>query len=169
MGANLEDKKYVNNHRFTLYREWMGTGGTVNFIMLNPSTADDKFDDPTIRKCIGFAKRWGFRRLSVTNLYAFRATDPSDLKILAKIDYRRAVGDGNDGHLIREASSSQMVCAAWGNHGVLYGRDLDVVNRVLPDVRVYCIGFTGEQNPLHPSRTPYISVPIPFRSIIGVR
>lgn len=155
------------NHRFTLYREWLGTGGTVNFIMLNPSTADDTFDDPTIRKCIGFAKRWGYSRLSVTNLYAFRATDPKDLYELARVDYAKAVGENNDAHIIREAKAAKLICAAWGNHGALYGRNDDVINRVLQDFSPYCIGFTKDRHPLHPSRTPYINVPVPFHSVLS--
>src|ERR1700744_1291942 len=85
------------NHRFTLMRNWMGSGEIVNFVMLNPSTADDKFDDPTIRKCCGFAKRWGYSGIIVTNLFAFRATDPKDLHALIKqgrMEY--AIGHGND-------------------------------------------------------------------------
>lgn len=77
----------MSNHRYTLRRDWLGVGGIVNFIMLNPSTADEIFNDPTIRKCIGFAKRWGFSGLVVTNLFAFRATDPADLRAWARVDY----------------------------------------------------------------------------------
>lgn len=150
------------SYRYTLRRSWLGTGGVLNFIMLNPSTADDVFDDPTIRKCIGFAKRWGFSGLVVTNLFAFRATDPAELRQLAKMDYAKAVGE-SDGHLIAEASQAAAVVCAWGDHGTLYGRDEDVLNRVLPTVTMGCIGRTKSGNPLHPSRTAYTSAPEVFR------
>ncbi len=150
------------NHRYTLRRSWLCGSGIVNFIMLNPSTADDVFDDPTIRKCIGFSKRWGFSGLVVTNLFAFRATNPADLREIAKLDYARAVGV-NDGHLIAEADNAAAVVCAWGDHGTLYGRDEDVMRRVLPEVSLGCIGRTKGGNPLHPCRAPYTLAPEMFR------
>ena len=84
----------------------------MNFIMLNPSTADDEFDDATIRRCVGFAKRWGFHGLVVTNLFAYRATKPSDLKALAARDLRLAIGERNEEHLRREADAAHSVVCA---------------------------------------------------------
>jgi hypothetical protein len=84
----------------------------VAFIGLNPSTADETQDDPTIRRCIGFAKSWGFRGMMMLNLFAFRATDPKDMKAAAD-----PIGPDNDRH-IRVASSilPQTICC-WGTHG----------------------------------------------------
>lgn len=76
-GAVISD---CGRYRYTLHREWLGGEGTCLFVMLNPSTADANEDDPTIRRCIGFAQRWGFNRLAVGNVYALRATDPKALK-----------------------------------------------------------------------------------------
>ena len=67
-------------YRYSLTRKWEAWKGTVNFIMLNPSTADAQEDDPTIRRCIGFAKAWGYGGIVVTNLFAYRATNPKELK-----------------------------------------------------------------------------------------
>lgn len=155
------DPKLTNNHRSLLVREWLGNGGAVNWIMLNPSTADDVFDDPTIRKCIGFSKRWGFSRLVVTNLFTFRATDPKDLKRCADVDWARAVGLA-DGALIEQAKAATIIVAAWGNHGNLYGRAKDVVERVLPGRKFYCIGITKQGMPLHPVMAGYTNKPIEY-------
>lgn len=64
-------------YRYTLWREWIGGEGFVQFIGLNPSTATDTEDDPTIRRCINYAKSWGYGGMCMTNLFAYRATLPS--------------------------------------------------------------------------------------------
>jgi len=130
--------------------------------MLNPSTADDVFDDPTIRKCVGFSKRWGFSSLVVTNLFAFRATDPKDLRAMARVDYAKAVGD-NDGPLIEHAHGADLVVAAWGVHGDLMGRARDVLWRVLPETELYCIAKTKDGYPFHPCMARYTDTPVRFR------
>lgn len=155
------DSHLTNCHRLVLSREWLGTGGTVNWIMLNPSTADDVFDDPTVRKCIGFSKRWGFRRLIITNLFTFRATDPRELRECARLDWARAVGLA-DGALIEQAAHSDLVVAAWGNHGDLMGRAEDVRLRVLPDQRFHCIGLTKLGMPAHPLMARYTDAPVTY-------
>lgn len=152
----------MSTHRVTLTRRWLGTGGEINWIMLNPSTADELADDPTIRKCIGFSKRWGFSSLVVTNLFSFRATHPKDLKDLVRSDYARAVGD-NDGALIECASRAQLVVAAWGTHGNIAGRAEDVLYRVIPSVDLYCIARTKDGFPLHPCMAGYTDAPLEFR------
>jgi hypothetical protein len=160
----IRDERLSNCHRTVLTRQWLGTGGEVNWIMLNPSTADDVFNDPTIRKCIGFSKRWGFSRLTVTNLFSFRATYPSDLREIARLDYARAVGV-NDGVLIEMAARANLVVAAWGTHGNLAGRADDVLTRVLPDVPMWCIGFAKGGMPLHPCMAGYTPRPLVYREI----
>lgn len=103
-------------YRYSLSREWGPRKGPfLTFAMLNPSTADAERDDATIRKCVGFARRLGFDALRVVNLYAFRATDPADLKAAG---YPTG-GQRNDdllaevGRCIRHGSP---VVAAWGMH-----------------------------------------------------
>lgn len=138
----------------------------MNFIMLNPSIADDVFDDATIRRCIGFGKRWGFSGLVVTNLFAYRATRPSDLKALlaTKGGFRVAIGEDNTAHLDREARNAKAVICAWGdNCDVLPHRDLDVIEML----RVYdllCIRRTAKGNPAHPVRERYTDKPEIFYS-----
>lgn len=150
------------NHRYVLRRNWIGDGGIVNFIMLNPSTATDTFDDPTIRRCIGFAKRWGFSGLVVTNLFAYRATQPRDLELLISKPggINIAIGDDNAAHLEREAKVAKAIVCAWGdNCDILEHRDLDVIE-TLRQYDLFCIRRTKQGNPAHPVREPYTNAPI---------
>jgi hypothetical protein len=156
----------LSNHRYILRREWAGKGGVVNFIMLNPSTADDVFDDATIRRCVGFAKRWGFSGLVVTNLFAYRATQPKDLKTLLSTNggFRLAIGEDNTAHLDREARKAKTIVCAWGdNCDVLPHRDLDVI-LMLRIYELYCIRRTKKGNPAHPVREAYTVAPELFYS-----
>ena len=155
------------NHRYTLQRSWLGSGGRVNFIMLNPSIADDVFDDATIRRCVGFAKRWGFSELVVTNLFAYRATQPKDLKVLLATSggFRMAIGEENTTHIDREAKDSQMIVCAWGdNCDVLPHRDLDVIQMIRFHRDLHCIRRTAKGNPAHPVREKYTDAPVLFYS-----
>jgi hypothetical protein len=157
----------MSNHRYVLRRSWMGDGGVVNFIMLNPSTADDVFDDATIRRCVGFAKRWGFSGLVVTNLFAYRATQPKDLKALLNISggFRLAIGDDNTAHLDREAKNAKAIVCAWGdNCDVLPHRDLDIIQMLRFHHNLFCIRRTAKGNPAHPVREKYTDAPIVFYS-----
>jgi hypothetical protein len=102
-------------YRWTLTRVWGATGKRMTFIMLNPSTADALIDDPTIRRCVGFARAAGMGALEVVNLYAYRATQPEDLWLVED-----PVGGSNDGVLRRvlkqAADQHQPVVAAWGTN-----------------------------------------------------
>ncbi|MFE4857306.1 DUF1643 domain-containing protein [Streptomyces sp. NPDC056670] len=99
-------------YRYLLGREW-GDGPTAVFVMLNPSTADALRDDPTIRRCLGYARHWGCGALMVANLYAWRATDPDDLWTVDD-----PVGPENDAHLYAAATvaseSGGPLVGAWG-------------------------------------------------------
>ncbi len=99
-------------YRYTLVRRWdVGNTSSVLWIMLNPSTADHRIDDATIRKCVRYSKRWGFGRLSVVNLYARIATNPSDLLQLSAAD---AVGPDNERYLHNLSDTSDLSVCAWG-------------------------------------------------------
>jgi len=97
-------------YRYTLHRRW-SEGPVVLFVMLNPSTATDTQDDPTIRRCIGFAKAWGYSGLDVGNLCALRSTDPAALYP----DTAAAVGVDNDKYLLRMAGFADRIVCAWGS------------------------------------------------------
>jgi hypothetical protein len=121
----------------------------VCFVMLNPSTADAFQDDPTIRRCIGFARAWGYGGLHVVNLYSFRTPSPAYLKKAP-----RPNGPDNDAHLHQAAAAATRVVAAWGNHG-----DRMRVADVLAQLRaatgqVMCLGMTRTGAPRHPLYVP---------------
>ena len=108
-------------HRYLLTRTWDENLPTVNFLMLNPSTADAFQLDPTNRRCVGFAQAWGYGSMVTTNIFAFRSTDPVGLR--TAID---PVGRDNDEAILSAAASADLVIAAWGTHGELHGRGATV-------------------------------------------
>jgi hypothetical protein len=135
--------------RYALWRAWDPDRPTVAFVGLNPSTADETLDDPTIRRCIGFAKSWGYGGLYMLNLFAFRATDPADMKAAAD-----PVGPYNDEALSYRQSRCQLTVAAWGVHGGFKGRADHVLSHVLVSDAVYCLGKTKDGFPKHPLYLP---------------
>lgn len=114
-------------YRYVLGRELGAGEGQVCFVMLNPSTADAENDDPTIRRCTGYARRFGAARLAVVNIFAFRSTDPS---VLYSMDRDSAVGPENDDYLLDTVRRSRTVICAWGNHGALFGRGAEVLRLI---------------------------------------
>lgn len=133
-------------YRYALWREWDPSGPTVLFVGLNPSTADHRHDDPTIRRCIGFARAWGFGRLAVGNLFAYRTPHPALLKQAAA-----PVGRANDRWLRRLAAEADLVVAAWGVHGAHRERSAAVLG-YLPAPK--CLGTTKDGAPRHPLYLP---------------
>lgn len=165
-GATISaDDKY----RYVLWREWRGTHKHENwhwtgtkdgagaeygwpkpcvFIMLNPSTADGEKDDPTIRRCVAFAKAWGYERLEVVNLFAFRATNPKALLALGHND--DPVGVKNQDHVSQATSEAGIIIAAWGSHGSHLGQDETVRGWIPYDKPVHVLGLTKDLQPRHP-------------------
>lgn len=117
---------HCGKYRYRLIRDlgMMGNGACC-FVMLNPSTADATQDDPTIRRCMGYARLFNCARLEVVNIFAYRSTDPHALYGMSK---PMAIGPDNDRHLIEVCKASAMVLCAWGNHGSLFGRGKEVLN-----------------------------------------
>lgn len=150
--AELSD---CGKYRWWLSRRW-GDGTTCVFIMLNPSTADAQEDDATIRRCVGFADRWGHKRLLVVNLFAYRATHPSDLMAAFY-----PVGGYNDDHIRRAVEQADKVVVAWGNAGAYEDRDTDVME-LLDDTEVQCLGVTRYGCPKHPVRLAYDTPLVPY-------
>ena len=135
------------------YRYWLTRGGPgrrVAFVMLNPSTADGTDDDPTIRRCWGYASFWGFHELAVVNLYAYRSTDPAALRSVAD-----PVGPDNARHQRYFVKTSALTVCAWGanaNPGAVE----DFVRRVreFGGPPLYCLGTTAAGQPRHPLYMP---------------
>jgi hypothetical protein len=133
-------------YRYVLWRTWDAARPTVAFVLLNPSTADARRDDPTIRRCANFARAWGFGGLEVVNLFAFRTTRPTDLKRAAD-----PVGPRNDVHLHAAAHRAGALVFAWGNQGTLGERDRTVVRVLLAEKQTaFCLGRTTQAQPRHP-------------------
>jgi hypothetical protein len=109
--------------------------------MLNPSTADGKEDDPTIRRCIGFAKAWEYGSLDVVNLFAFRATDPKELLYV-----KDPMGPDNNLWLGLSAEAAARIVLAWGVNGFLLDRNKDVI-RSLSQPWIVLLGYFKRRTP----------------------
>ncbi len=126
-----------------------GHNDSLLLIMLNPNRADERTNDPTIRRCISFATAWGFGKLEVVNLFAVRAEKPVQLRSLDE-----PVGEQNDQFIIEAASRAAKIVVAWGNHGRFAQRDQQVIRLLADSSRLYCFGRTKGGNPLHPLYLP---------------
>lgn len=142
-------------YRYQLARAWDDRRPPAVFVMLNPSTADAAIDDPTIRRCIGFAQRWDCGALVVVNLFAWRATRPTDLKIV-----RDPVGPEADVHIMRtidyaKAEDGPVICA-WGAHGDLRDRARVVTAMILSaGIVPQVLRMNASGSPAHPLYSPY--------------
>jgi hypothetical protein len=150
-------------YRYGLSRTW-GHELILNIVMLNPSTADAEFDDPTIRRCIGFARRENYGGIQVSNLFAFRATNPSDMKSTSY-----PVGPSND-QVLRSAlrygrTFGAPVLCAWGAHGSYWRRDEWFVQQAKEiGTDLVHLGLTKAGQPKHPL---YVKSDQPFGVLYG--
>lgn len=140
-------------YRYRLSRTWDGTKLPLVWIMLNPSTADAEIDDPTIRRCMSFARREGAGGIEVLNLFAYRATKPKELERVSD-----PVGPLND-EFIREVlyPHSRCICA-WGAFPKAWGRAERIMD-LARGIDFLCLGRTAAGHPLHPL---YIANDKPF-------
>ena len=145
-------------YRYTLWRYWGGlfSSGYAMFIGLNPSTADETNNDPTVRRCIGYARDWGYSGLCMANLFAFRSTLPS-----AMLSVKDPVGSDNDKHLKAVAKKAGIIIAAWGNHGAYLGRG-EAVRKVIPNL--HYLKLTKKGIPGHPLYLKKDLKPIPLKN-----
>ena len=139
-------------YRYTLWREWSYGNGYAMFICLNPSTADETKNDPTIRRCIGFAQRWGYQALFMTNLFAYRSTNPWEIHSVAD-----PIGPDNDKYLAELSEQAGIIIAAWGTHGNFMGRGVKIL-KMIPNLCYLKKTSTGF--PAHPLYLKKDSVPI---------
>jgi hypothetical protein len=141
---------FCRRYRYLLVRR-VGFGDrVVAFLMLNPSTADEANNDPTIRRCIDFATRDGFGVLRILNLFAWRSTDPRGL-----LEVADPVGADNDATILATAADAEIVICAWGVHGRLHGRANAVLAILRPHAdKLRCLGLTKSGAPRHPLYLP---------------
>ena len=145
-------------YRYALWRTWNQSKPSVLFIGLNPSTADEANDDPTLRRCINYAKAWGYGGVCIANLFAYRATKPNDL--LAR---KRVLGKDNNLWLIKLASEAGLVIAAWGNHGRYQHRASQVKSMIRP---LHYLKLTKQGQPSHPLYLKAELTPLLFEGAI---
>lgn len=128
------------------------------FLMFNPSTADAEKDDHTIRKCIGFAKEWGYPGVTVVNLFAIRSTDPREV---SKVSFEDAVGPDNDREILTACVTAAAVVCAWGcgqhmrKRSDRVDRALRMIVEAYPDLPIACLGRSADGNPRHPLMLSY--------------
>lgn len=151
-GAIISD---CEQYRYALWRIWDKEKGIATFICLNPSTADHEKDDNTATRCINYAMDWGYGGLCMGNLFAFRATEPKDMK--SAVD---PVGPENDSYLKKICSRSVVIVAGWGADGGYKNRDKHVL-KLIPE-KIHCLKLTKHGFPWHPLYLKKTLVPILF-------
>ena len=149
--------------RYSLWRVWDHDARRLVVIGLNPSTADENLDDPTIRRCIGYAKQWDLGGLLMLNIFGFRATAPKDM--LAADD---PVGPDNqdaftDAVCALAGRPAPFVLCAWGAHGAYMDQDETALGWLaMPDITPHCLGLTKDGLPRHPLYMSKYALPFPY-------
>ena len=141
-------------YRYALWRTWDESKPYAMFIGLNPSTADETKDDPTIRRCIYFSKAWGYGGLCMTNLFSYRATKPDDM-----LTAQNPIGRENNKWINFLAVDAGIIIAAWGNNGSFLGRSAETL-AMLPNL--YCFKLNKSGEPAHPLYQPNTAKPMPI-------
>lgn len=130
-------------YRYSLTREWDRDKKKVLFLLLNPSTADESKNDPTIRRCINYAKDWGYGGLYIGNIFAFRATDPLVMKKQSD-----PIGPLNNGFILYLHKQAAITVAGWGSNGSFLDREA-YIKRLLKN-NIYYLKLTKDRHPGHP-------------------
>ncbi|TXY77881.1 DUF1643 domain-containing protein [Vibrio cholerae] len=143
------------NYRYELWRIWDKNKPYVMFIGLNPSTADEIEDDPTIKRCIKYAESWGYGGICMCNLFAYRATEPKDM-----LSANDPVGSSNDETLTRISKNAGIIVGAWGNHGIYLNRSTNV-KQMLSNIYALKLNASGEpSHPLYQKRSLRPTIPL---------
>lgn len=129
----------------------VGSPKSVLWVMLNPSTADGKKDDPTIRKCVKFSKTWGYDRMEVVNLFAYRATKPNVILSMGGREGFDPVGDRNQMNVERAVSIAGLIILAWGTNGSHLGQDQTMLGWLDQKIKLCrVLAVTKDGHPKHP-------------------
>lgn len=160
-GAIFSDDR---KHRFALWRDWniphvfspnYSATETVMFIGLNPSTADERNDDPTIRRCIGYAKDWGYNKFVMMNIFALVSTDPKAL-----VNATHPMQKENNKYLIKQGEQADIIIAAWGTFPEAKKRGAEVAKMF--EGKLHCLKKTKHGYPSHPLYLRKDLEPIPY-------
>ena len=145
-------------YRYSLTRVWEPTGRKVMFVMLNPSTATEVQNDPTVERCERRARALGFGAFQVTNIFAWRDTDPRKMRAA-----REPVGPENDAAILAGASWADQIVAAWGTHGAHLSRG-PAVETLLRGTgqKLFHLGLSKAGHPKHPLYIAYTQTPEPW-------
>ena len=135
----------TKRYRYSLWRRWDSSKPRILFICLNPRTEVANFNGPTIKRCLGFAERWGFGSLEMVNLFAFRADRHYSLVVA-----QDPVGQENDKYIKKAVDNADTVIVAWGTKGTLHKRNEQVLQLISDRKKIYCLEKTKEGHPKHP-------------------
>ena len=144
--------------RYLLWRRWDSAKPVANFVMLNPSTADELKLDPSCTRARNYAERWGYGGLIVTNIFGWRDTDPKAMRAV-----KDPVGRGNDAAIVRAAKEAAIVVCAWGSHGEHMQRGTKVIDLLTShDIKLHSLRVTAGGHPSHPLYLPQTLTPAVF-------
>ncbi|MEM6478319.1 MAG: DUF1643 domain-containing protein [Pseudomonadota bacterium] len=147
-------------YRYMLTRVWEPEGRKALFIMLNPSTATEVQNDPTVERCERRARVLGFGAFRVLNIFAWRDTDPRKMRAA-----KEPVGPANDGAIQESLPWADQIIAAWGTHGAHLGRGRDVAEMLRRSGRdIYHLGLSKAGHPKHPLYIAYEQQPVLWSS-----
>ena len=147
-------------YRYGLSRSWNDNKKQALFVGLNPSTADNKIDDPTIRKCVRFADSWGYGSIEIVNLFAYKATHPKNL-----FTSRDPIGPENDYWIKKAYTRSDIAIACWGSFGSFQERSTKVAADL---VKLHCLAINNDEEPTHPLYLSANLKPIPYAKIQSI-
>lgn len=168
IGDRGADVSAHGRYRYSLYRRWDYGKPAVLFVMLNPSTADADIDDPTIRKCIGFARRWNMGGVRVCNLYPWRATNPKDLPSGHEVGGEHGgILPRNDYAILSAACDAGRIIAAWGANAGPWPMRSSHVMDLLRDRHVEALRLTKNGRPWHPLYVGYDAIPVDYGTCTG--
>lgn len=136
------------NYRYVLERTFTSGKGSVNFILLNPSTADEFHNDPTIAKCEKWCIDNNIKTMYITNVFAFRATEPKDM-----LQSKDPIGQYNEGYLLHVANISDIIICGWGNHATHFNRHKELL-KLLAHFTLRCFKINKNGSPCHPLYIP---------------
>jgi hypothetical protein len=151
-GAIFDHEDFPDNrrrYRYLLWRNWGDTKRRVCWVLLNPSTADEEINDPTMAKCSRFSRKWGYGGMECVNVFAWRSSDPD---VLYQVP--NPIGPENDRYILEAVQRAQLVVLGWGKHGALHNRGKQVAELLKGKVMLYCLGVNGDNSPRHPLYIP---------------